>query len=276
MRKYKKFSASLVFSYLIATSAILFTLFPVIWIGMISIKTQRDAFAMPPVWFFKPIWANYIKIWSEGGFAHSFLISLEVVVLGLFLSLALSIPAAYAMNRLQFNGKRGFSVWMLLCYMFPEFLFIIPMYIIYQKIGLFDTVIGLAIAYQVIQLPFCIWLLRDFFKDIPSELEDAALIDGCNKLQVLQKVYIPLAAPGIAATAILSGIWIWNEMAIALALTFSDAKTITIAAASFRGYASIDWGAMTAASMISIIPMLFLTAFAQKYIVNGLTLGGVK
>ncbi len=265
-----------VLSYVVATSAILITLFPVVWIGMISIKTQRDAFAMPPVWFFKPIWTNYIKIWSEGGLARSFLNSLEVVIIGLLLTLVLSIPAAYAMNRIQFKGKKGFSVWLLLCYMFPEFLFIIPMYIIYQKIGLFDTVPGLALAYQVVQLPFCIWLLRDFFKDIPPELEDAALIDGCNKLQVLQKIYIPLAAPGISATAVLSGIWIWNEMSIALALTFSDAKTITIAAASFRGYASIDWGSMTAASMVSIIPMLLLTSFAQKYIVNGLTLGGVK
>lgn len=276
MRKIKKRSITSFFSYAIATFSIIFTLFPVIWVGMISIKTQRDAFSMPPVWFFKPVWTNYIKIWSEGGLAHSFLNSLEVVFMGLLLTLTLSIPAAYAMNRIKFKGKKAFSVWLLFCYMFPEFLFIIPMYIIYQKIGLFDTIPGLAISYQVIQLPFCIWLLRDFFKDIPPELEDAALIDGCNKLQVLQRIYLPLAAPGIAATAILSGIWIWNEMAIALALTFTDAKTITIAAASFRGYASIDWGSMTAASMVSIIPMLFFTVFAQKYIVNGLTLGGVK
>jgi ABC-type glycerol-3-phosphate transport system permease component len=127
-----------------------------------------------------------------------------------------------------------------------------------------------------LQLPFCIWLLRGFFKEIPVELEDAAMIDGCSQLQIMQKIYLPLAAPGITATAILSGVWMWNEMVIALALTFTDARTVTIAAASFRSYASIDWGAMTAASMVSILPMLLFTAIAQKHIVQGLTLGSVK
>src|SRR5574341_152159 len=157
--------------------------------------------------------------------------------------------------------------------MFPEFLFIIPMYVLYQKLGLYDTQIGLALVYQVFVLPFVIWLMRGFLNDVPAELEDAARIDGCSRLQALIQIYLPLTAPGISATAILSAIWIWNEITIALALTFDTAKTVTVAAAGFRGYAAIDWGGMTAASIVS---MLLFAAFAQRYIVEGLTLGAVK
>jgi multiple sugar transport system permease protein len=141
---------------------------------------------------------------------------------------------------------------------------------------LYDTRLGLALVYQVFVLPFAIWLLRGFFADVPSDLEDAAQIDGCTRLETLRYVYLPLTAPGIAATAVLSAIWIWNELTIALALTFDSAKTVTVAVAGFRGYASIDWGGMTAASIVSILPMLIFAAFAQRYIVEGLTLGAVK
>lgn len=265
-----------ILAYCLAILAVVLTLFPILWIFGISIKTQRDAFAMPPVFIFKPIWSNYGKIWQTAGFATAFRNSIIVTSIGVLLALLIGVPAAYAMNRLPFRGKGTLSVWLLLSYMLPEFLFIIPMYVLYQKIGLYDTQIGLAIVYQVFLLPFTIWLLRGFFADVPTELEDAARIDGCTRLQTLQKVYLPLTAPGIAATAILAAIWIWNELTIALALTFETAKTVTVAVAGFRGYASIDWGAMTAASIVSIVPMFIFAALAQRYIVEGLTLGAVK
>ena len=263
-------------AYILALLVIVATLFPIIWVFTISIKTQRDAFAMPPVWVFKPVWNNYISIWAEAGFARAYETSVVVTVVGVILALLVGMPAAYAMNRLPFRGKRALSIWLLISYMFPEFLFIIPMYVLYQKIGLYDTRLGLALVYQVFVLPFAIWLLRGFFADVPSDLEDAAQIDGCTRLETLRYVYLPLTAPGIAATAVLSAIWIWNELTIALALTFDSAKTVTVAVAGFRGYASIDWGGMTAASIVSILPMLIFAAFAQRYIVEGLTLGAVK
>ncbi|MFZ5911136.1 MAG: carbohydrate ABC transporter permease [Chloroflexota bacterium] len=263
-------------AYLFAFLAIAGTLFPILWIFSISLKTQRDAFAMPPVWIFRPVWNNYVRIWQTAGFAEAFKNSVIVTLAGVSLSLVVGIPAAYALNRLSFRGKGFISIWLLITYMFPEFLFIIPMYVLYQKLGLYDTQIGLALVYQVFVLPFVIWLMRGFFNDVPAELEDAARIDGCTRLQALINVYLPLTAPGISATAILSAIWIWNEITIALALTFDSARTVTVAAAGFRGYAAIDWGGMTAASIVSIVPMLLFAAFAQRYIVEGLTLGAVK
>lgn len=263
-------------AYTLATLAVITTLFPIFWIFTISIKTQRDAFSMPPVWFFKPIWSNYLKIWQTAGFSQAFENSVIVTIIGVIIALLAAVPAAYALNRLHMRGKQAISIWLLISYMFPEFLFIIPMYVLYQRIGLYDTQIGLALVYQVFLLPFAIWLLRGFFADVPAELEDAARIDGCSRLETLWKIYLPLTAPGISATAILSAIWIWNELTIALALTFDTAKTITVAVAGFRGYAAIDWGSMTAASIVSIVPMLIFAAFAQRYIVEGLTLGAVK
>ena len=263
-------------AYLIALAAILITLFPIMWILGISLKTQRDAFALPPKWIFEPIWDHYIALWEKPGFADAFLNTVYVTLLGVGLAIAVAIFASYGIHRFRFRGRKLFGIWLLLAYMLPEFLFVIPMYALYQRIGWYDTHIGLAFVYQVHSLPFAVWLIRSFFKEIPSELDDASRIDGCGHLGVLRHVYIPLAAPGIAATAILTAIWIWNELTIALSLSFSQAQTITVAVASFRGYASIAWGPMAAASIVAIAPMLIFAMIAQKYIVKGLTLGSLK
>ena len=130
--------------------------------------------------------------------------------------------------------------------------------------------------YQVHVLPLSIWLLSSFFKEINPAIDEAARIEGCSHWQILTRIYIPCTLPGLVATAILNAIWIWNELAIALGLTFSNAQTVTLGVTSFRGYAALDWGAMTAASIIAIIPMLLFAVVAQKHIVKGITLGAVK
>ena len=195
---------------------------------------------------------------------------------GIILSTVIAIFAAYALKRYQIRFKKTFMQWLLLAYMLPEFLFVLPMYSIYQTLGLYDTHFGLALMYQVHALPFSIWMLRSFLEEIPKEIDDAALIDGCSPFQAIYKIYIPLILPGIVATAILNGIWMWNELAIAIGLTFSEAHPITLGVAQFRGYASKDWGGMTASSILALIPMIFFVIIAQKHIVKGLTLGSLK
>ena len=160
--------------------------------------------------------------------------------------------------------------------MLPEFLFVLPMFSLYQWTGLYDTHVGLALMYQVHVLPLSIWLLSSFFREINPAIDEAARIEGCSNWQILTRIYIPCTLPGMVATAILNAIWIWNELAIALGLTFSRTQTVTLGVTSFRGYAALDWGAMTAASIIAIIPMLIFALVAQKHIVKGLTLGAVK
>lgn len=263
-------------AYLISLLAILVTLFPIVWLLTISFKRQRDAFAMPPKFIFEPIGDHYLSLLERPGFVQAFLNTVYVTALGVSIAIVIAIFTAYSIHRFNFRGKKLFGVWLLLAYMLPEFLFVIPMYVLYQRIGWYDTHIGLALVYQVHSLPFAVWLIRSFFKEVPAELDDASRIDGCSHLGTLRNVYIPLAAPGIAATAILTAIWIWNELTIALSLSFSEAQTITVAVASFRGYTSIAWGPMSAASIVAIAPMLIFAVFAQKYIVKGLTLGSLK
>tara|TARA_B100000131_G_C17947051_1_gene544840 strand:- start:64 stop:798 length:735 start_codon:yes stop_codon:yes gene_type:complete len=243
---------------------------------MLSIKSKGETFTKPPKLVFDPTINNYINLWGNDLFKDTFFNSIFITLISIVLSITIALFAAYALKRYQIRFKTAFMQWLLLAYMLPEFLFVLPMFTIYQTIGLYDTYLGMAIIYQVHVLPFSIWMLRSFLEEIPKEIDDAAVIDGCGPLQAIFRIYLPLIIPGIVATAILNGIWVWNELAIALGLTFFDAQPITVGVASFRGYASIDWGGMTGSAIISMIPMVLFAAFAQKHIVKGLTLGSVK
>lgn len=267
---------SIGWAYVFTGAMVLFSLFPVYWVLATSLKTKRDGLANPPLWIFDPTAANFLKLWTHDTFRYTFLNSVIVTVIGVLLALAIAIPTAYAIVRMKIRGRNLVGVWLILAYMLPEFLFVLPMFSLYQWTGLYDTHIGLALMYQVHVLPLSIWLLSSFFREINPAIDEAARIEGASNLQILTKIYIPCTLPGMVATAILNAIWIWNELAIALGLTFSKAQTVTLGVTSFRGYAALDWGAMTAASIIAIIPMLLFAIIAQKHIVKGLTLGAVK
>jgi len=275
MKKIKKYK-HLISAYIVSFFAVAFTLLPVTWLFMLSVKSKGETFTKPPKWIFDPTINNYIKLWDNDLFKDTFINSIFITIISIILSVTIALFAAYALKRYKIKFKTAFMQWLLLAYMLPEFLFVLPMFAIYQTIGIYDTYLGMAIIYQVHVLPFSIWMLRSFLEEIPKEIDDAAIIDGCGPLQAIYKIYLPLIIPGIVATAILNGIWVWNELAIALGLTFFDAQPITVGVASFRGYASIDWGGMTGSAIISMIPMILFAAFAQKHIVKGLTLGSVK
>ena len=275
MKKIQKHK-HLISAYIVSFFAVAFTLLPVTWLFMLSIKSKGETFTKPPKWIFDPTINNYVKLWDNDLFKDPFFNSIFITLISIVLSVTIALFAAYALKRYQIKFKTAFMQWLLLAYMLPEFLFVLPMFAIYQTIGIYDTYLGMAIIYQVHVLPFSIWMLRSFLEEIPKEIDDAAVIDGCNPLQAIYKIYLPLIIPGIVATAILNGIWVWNELAIALGLTFFDAQPITVGVASFRGYASIDWGGMTGSAIVSMVPMILFAAFAQKHIVKGLTLGSVK
>jgi multiple sugar transport system permease protein len=263
-------------AYVIAIGATVITLFPLYWLFVISTKLPRDAFKSPPDLVYVPDFSKYVSIWGSAGFGHAFLNSIIVVILGVTLALLIAVPAAYSIVRFRIRGGRWVRLWLLLAYTTPEFLFVIPMYVLYQQFGLFDTQIGLAVIYQVFAVPFAVWLVQSFFMEVPSDLGDAARVDGCSEAQSLVRIYLPLAAPGLAATAVLVGINMWNEVTIALSLTFEESKTVTIAVAGFRGYAAIRWQEMAAAAVTAVVPMIVFAAVAQRYLVKGLTFGAVK
>jgi len=265
-----------IWAYLFTVGMILLSLFPVYWVLTVSLKSKRDSLANPPLWLFEPVTSSYLKLWNHDTFKDTFFNSIIITLIGIALSLAIALPMAYALVRLSMKGKKLVGIWLILAYMLPEFLFVLPMFSLYQWTGLYDTHLGLALMYQVHVLPLSIWLLSSFFREINPAIDEAARIEGCSHWQILTRIYIPCTLPGLVATAILNAIWIWNELAIALGLTFSNAQTVTLGVTSFRGYAALDWGAMTAASIIAIIPMLLFAVVAQKHIVKGITLGAVK
>jgi multiple sugar transport system permease protein len=275
MNKFSKHK-HLITAYIVSFFAIAVTILPITWLFLLSIKSKGETFTKPPKWLFNPTAQNYIDLWDNDLFKDTFVNSFFITLISITLSIIIAIFAAYALKRYQIRFRTAFMQWLLLAYMLPEFLFVLPMFAIYQTIGIYDTYIGMALIYQVHVLPFSIWMLRSFLEEIPKEIDDAAYLDGCNPFQAIYKIYLPLIIPGIVATAILNGIWVWNELAIALGLTFFDAQPITVGVASFRGYASINWGGMTGSAIISMIPMILFAAFAQKHIVKGLTLGSVK
>ena len=275
MKKLSKYK-HLITAYIVSFIAIAVTILPITWLFLLSIKSKGETFTKPPKWVFDPTIQNYVDLWDNDLFKDTFVNSFFITLISITLSIIIAIFAAYALKRYQIRFKTAFMQWLLLAYMLPEFLFVLPMFAIYQSIGIYDTYIGMALIYQVHVLPFSIWMLRSFLEEIPKEIDDAAYLDGCNPFQAIYKIYLPLIIPGIVATAILNGIWVWNELAIALGLTFFDAQPITVGVASFRGYASINWGGMTGSAIISMIPMILFAAFAQKHIVKGLTLGSVK
>ncbi len=268
--------ASRAWAWAFTLAALALTLFPIYWVATISLKTELDSFAMPPVWRFTPIRDSYVAIWENDLIRESFANSAIVTAVSVALSLAIAVPCAYALSRMRVRGRRLIAMWFLLAYMLPEFLFVIPMYVLYQLVGLYDTHFGLALLYQVHVLPFSVWMLRSFFAEVPRALDESAAMEGASSWQILWRIYVPVSMPGITATAILNAIWVWNELAIALGLTFSRAQTVTVGVTSFRGYTSIDWGAMTAASITAMVPMIVFALFAQRHIVKGLTLGAVK
>jgi ABC-type glycerol-3-phosphate transport system permease component len=260
--------------YTVLALAVFGTLLPLYWLFVLSTRPAADAFSGPKL-FVKPDFGAYGEVWASHDFRDAMWMSSKVVLLSIVITLLVAIPAAYSWTRFQVRGQRYVMAWLLLAYLLPEFLLAIPLYAIYQNVHLYDTAFGLAFTYQVFMVPLAVWLLLRFFAEVPLDLAEAAHMDGCSNFQVLIKIYIPLVGPGIATTAILAAIWVWNEVSLALALTFNH-PTVPIAVASYRGYAAIKWDQMTAAAIIGIIPVLILALFVQRQIVRGLTAGTGK
>ena len=224
---------------------------------------------------FKPSMDAYVILFSGKAMValrNSSIISSSSVIIGIVVGL----PAAYALARSRFKARKHVNFWILSMRMAPPFAFIVPYYLTFRFINLLDTHFALIIINMTFTLPFTIWMLESVISDLPEEIEEAALIDGCSRIGIIQKIVVPLIAPSIAATAILSFIFCWNEFFFANILTGSSTQTVPVMLTSLIGLMGVDWVQMSAAGIIAIIPTIILTLIAQKYLVQGLTLGAVK
>lgn len=276
MKEVVKAKVKKIIFVVIATVVFGVILFPPVVLFLTSIKTELDALSFPPKWIFKPTLENYTEIFKFSPFAKYLLNSLTVASLNTGVVLVLGSFAAYSLARFKFKGAENLAFWILSIRMMPPVAAIIPIYIIMRNLRLLDTPWSLVITYLTFNLPFAVWMMRSFFREIPREIEESALVDGCSVFGAFRKIALPLAAPGLAATGILTFIFSWNEFLFALILTGSKAVTLPVGITGYMKETGINWGYMTAGGALALIPVIVFTILVQKHLVKGLTMGALK
>jgi len=252
----------------------MFALFPLLWMIIMSLKPDSQMFTT--TFIFSPTMENYDAVFLRSDYSHFFFNNLLVSVSAVLLSLIVGVPAAYALARFQFKLKEDIAFTILSFRFAPEILVILPLFLIYQKTGLYDTYFGLIWVYQLITLPLLIWILRGYFEDISPDIEAAAQLDGYKWWQVFLKVLLPLVKPGLVAAGLLCFIFAWNAFTFPLLLSDSRAQTSTVVALRFLASDTVHYGQVAAAATISALPEVILALLIQKHLVRGLSFGAVK
>jgi multiple sugar transport system permease protein len=264
----------------------LFFLFPIFWVLLMSFQTNAQILRIPPSLFFEPTLENYAALISgkletaAGTLEISFMRNLGNSVIlsscSVLLALVLGVPAAYAFARFRFRLGEDIAFTLLSFRFAPPLLVLLPLALYFQTIGLNDTYVGLIWVYQLIVLPLILWIVRGYFEDISPDIEHAYRVDGHSWLRTFTRIAIPLARPGIAAAALLAFIFAWNNFIFALILASADKQPVTVGALAFVTASGIQYGQIAAAVVLSVTPTLLLALYAQRYLVEGLSLGAVK
>lgn len=268
-------------TYAVWIIATLTTLIPIYWMFIVSARSRVELFDRPTLIIKSFHVENYLTVIENRTFQGYMINSVVISTLNALVVAVLALLATYALSRYKLSGSGNIFFWTITNRMAPPAAFLLPLFLIFTrfKIGdfsLFDTQLGLILLYCVFNLPFAIWLMKGVIDGIPIELDEAAMIDGAGTWLVLLKVILPLSAPGLAVTAILSWIFAWNEYLFAATLTSVEARTITTGLAEFVTVTGTRWGEMAATAILTLIPSLIFVALVQRYIVIGLTFGAVK
>jgi ABC-type glycerol-3-phosphate transport system permease component len=253
-------------------------LFPFWWMVLSSFKTLRELYTVPPVWWPEAATLdNYRKVIFESNIPRYFLNSVIISVGATGLALVLAIFASYGFARFEFRGKPLMQAFVLIGQLLPTAAIIVPLFITLRVLGLVNTYWGLILVYMIITLPLSVWMLTSYFKAIPRELDEAAVLDGCSRLGVLFRIVLPLSTPGMVAVLVYAFVTTWNEFIFALCFaTDSSVKTLPIGLAEFSTEFNTDWGAVMAASVVMTLPIALLFLSMQKLFVGGLTAGATK
>lgn len=252
-----------------------FALFPLVWMLLLSIKSDTEMFTTTFV--FTPTLENYKLLLFHEKYLSYFMDNLIVSVGAVLVSVIVGVPAAYALARYDFKGRDSLAFTFLSFRFAPEILVILPLFLIYQKLHLIDTYVGLIWVYQLISLPLLIWILRGYFEDISSEIEYAAQLDGYSWWQVFIKVLVPLIKPGLVASALLCFIFVWNSFTFPFLLAGQKVITTSVVTLNYLSAGgTVHFGRMASAVAVSILPEILLTILIQKHLVRGLSMGAVK
>ena len=270
-------SLSLLLQYIGMIVVVIIFMAPLYWTAITSFKSSWEVIKRPPSFIPERfLIENYVAILSNPEFVKNLVNSVIACSGSLALALVTGLPAAYVLSRFKFKGSRSLYYTYITFRMLPPFVFLIPLFVIYRVTGLYDTWLGLILAYSVITIPITVWMMVGFYDSLPRELEEAALVDGCSRARAFLHVVLPLSAPGIASTAMLNVIFTWNDFVFALVLTSYKAATVPIALLGFIGYTEVKWHLLAAATIIASLPLLAIAFFVQKYLIRGLTFGAIK
>ncbi|MCY7419392.1 MAG: carbohydrate ABC transporter permease [Chloroflexi bacterium] len=264
-----------VFSGLLLGVGLIFVIVPYLWILLTAFKRPVDAAAVPPK-IFSPI---SFRAWEEllsGPFPASLLNSVIITVGTTVATLIIGVPAGYAFARGRFVGRWFLGGWLLFSRMMPPVIFIIPLFLFFHQLRLINTYLGLILAYMSGLLPFTVWMCAGYFEDIPQEIEEAARVDGASRMRAFITVVLPMALPGVLTVGVLIAIASWSEYFIPFLLAGTGTNPATVGLVNYVGSNTIDWGAMAAASLTLVLPVVVLTLFAQRGMLRGLSAGAVK
>jgi multiple sugar transport system permease protein len=254
-----------------------FVLGPFLWQVITAMKPDVQLGQLPPLLPSPPTWQHFADVVQTPGFVRVIWNSVLVGILVVLAALLLGVPASYALAKLRVRGGHFLLGVMLVFTMFPPIANVAPLYLLLVRLGVRDSIFGVVVAHSVFALPFAVWLLTAFFREIPDDLYRAAKIDGCSHLGILRHVVLPLAAPGLLSVSLLIFLFSWNEFLYAFTLTASErSRTLPVAIALFPGLHEIPWGEISAAAVLATLPSIALMLMFQRYIVSGLTAGSVK
>ena len=264
--------------YFVVIDICIFTLYPYFAMFCSALKSRAEIFSVNgtilPV---EPMWSNFINVWKRAPLAQYAMNSLLIAGGSTLLAMLCGIPAAYALSRMKFKGKTAFLGFVIVSQMFAPVVLVIGIYKVMAVLGFTDSIVGLIFVNAAFNQAFTIWLLRGTFMSISPEMEQAATIDGCTRIQALIRILLPVAAPGIVTTLIFIFINAWNEYTVALTLISTDtSKPLTVGINIFNGYNMIEWQYLFAASLFAILPVVILFMGIEKNLTSGLTAGGVK
>jgi multiple sugar transport system permease protein len=266
-----------VLAYTVLTALTLVFLFPLIWVLGLSLKTRLQVFANPPLYLWWPTLENYTDVLTRADFLQAFINTLIVSASAVLLSLCVGVPAAYAFARFPFTGRSFLFFALLVMRMLPPIAVLVPMYVLFSKLGLATTRSSVVLAYTTFSLPLVVWIMRGFFEDLPAELEESAWIDGASRYAAFVHIVLPLARPGLVAASILCLQLAWNDFLFAAVLTNNATQTLPVLMTAFNaGDSGVDWGGLTASGILVILPVIVFSLLAQKHLVAGLSSGAVK
>jgi len=264
--------------YLSVFAVLAVVLLPAYWVVVNSVKTLPELVSPTPTfWPHTFTWSNYVNLFNQIPFVTYFRNSIYVAFAVTAITLALSGLAAYSLYRCRYRGRDLLFKVFMSSYIFPRVLLLIPLYVVFTRLRIIDTLTALVIVYVTTIAPFSIWMLHAFFTEVPLELEDAAMVDGASRFQVLLRIFLPLSATGLAALGLYAFLMSWTEYFFALTFIISDPhKTLPLGMAQFLQEYSIDWGLLMSSSVIIAIPPIVLFAIAGRWFIKGLTAGAIK